>query len=128
METGVLTTHSQSDIGRRTMAQPIIPRLSFRTAPSPQGIPSRPEDERRITRLLRDSFGAAPGSWDVTLTFSGVLSHTWLVECQRVDDGRRLRMLVDTRRPGDRAALKAALASVGARPGEEETCHPPAAE
>jgi hypothetical protein len=97
------------------MASAVRPKVSFQTAPSPRAIPWSPEDERRITDLVRESLDGTPGSWEVTLVFSGVLAHTWIVEYQRTEDGRELRMLVDFRRDEDRSALLAAIRSLDTR-------------
>jgi hypothetical protein len=98
------------------MARASRRKVSLHTAPSPQDIPWSPEEEARIANLVRATLDGTPGSWEVTLIFSGVLSCTWVVECQRVEDGRGLRMLVDSRRHEDRAALRAAVDSLDTRP------------
>jgi hypothetical protein len=89
-------------------------KVSFHTRPAPQEIPWSREDEARVTELVRGCLRAADGSWQVTLTFSGVLAHTWIVECERMGTGRFLRMLIDLSRPKDVSALRAALASLDA--------------
>lgn len=106
------------------MVPAITPKVSFQTAPSPQAISWTKEDEVRIRDVVRDAVAPCPGSWQVTLIFSGVLSSTWVVECRRVEDGRHLRMLVDSRRPEDRTALRAAADSLGGHPRKEGTWPP----
>jgi hypothetical protein len=109
------------------MPSALSPRVTFHTAPSPRAIPWSPGEESRIKDFVLRSLDGFSGSWEVTLIFSGVLSHTWVVECQHVEDGQGVRMLVDCRRDEDRAALRAALASLGPRPRhQEEEPWPPA--
>jgi hypothetical protein len=89
-------------------------RVSFHTRPAPKEIPWSREDEAKITELVRGCLRAADGSWQVTLTFSGVLARAWIVECQHMGTERFVRMLIDLSSPNDLTALRVALASLDA--------------
>jgi hypothetical protein len=88
----------------------------FETRPSPQSIPWAPEEEALVTSVLRDCLKDTDGPWEVLLTFSGVLAHTWVVECRRPGNGRGLQMLLDPRLPRDVSSLCTALGAWASAP------------
>jgi hypothetical protein len=91
-------------------------RVTFETRPSPQSIPWSREEEAEVADLVRDCLRDTDGSWEVVLTFSGVLAHNWVVDCRRNGDGRGLQLLLDPRLPADVASFRTALESLAAAP------------
>lgn len=103
-----------------------VARVTFETRPSPQSTPWSREEETEIHNLVRGCLGEAVGSWKVVLTFSGVLAHTWVVECRRQGDDHGLQLLLDPQRPEDVASFRTTLLSVAgapALPGRKKRGH-----